>query len=66
MIKLTEEQREIAIRQLIEDDMEQFYKPSDIFQAFYEGILPYKNLTDEEIIEMYEDREQELPKIKEK
>ena len=43
--------------------MESFYKPRDIFQAFYNGILPYKDMSDEEIIEWYAENEIEIPKI---
>jgi hypothetical protein len=63
MEKLPTEIREQCIREIIESDMEQFYKPRDIFDAFYNGILPYKEMSDEEIIEWYEEREEELPTI---
>ena len=62
MKKLTEKQREKAITEIIENDMTGFYKGRDIFDAFYYGIEPYKNMTDEAIIEWYEERELDLPK----
>ncbi len=62
MKKLTESQREKAIKEIIENDMEGFYKDRDIFDAFYYGIQPYKDMSDEEIIEWYKEREVELPK----
>jgi len=62
---LTEEQREEAIQRIIESDMEGIYKPRDIYNAFYYGIPPYKDLGDLEIIEWYEENEIELPTIKE-
>ena len=60
-MKLTKEQRETAIAEIIENNMEQMYKPRDIFNAFYEGINPYKDMTDEEIIEYYEETGGVLP-----
>jgi len=63
MKKLTKAQREECIGVIIENDMESFYKPRDIFQAFYNGILPYKDMSDEEIIEWYAENEIEIPKI---
>jgi len=62
-MKLTKEQREECIKKIIEWDMDGFYKDRDIYEAFYYGIKPYKDMTNKEIIERYEETEMELPII---
>jgi len=60
-MKLTKEQRQYMLNEIIDHDMEQLYKPRDMYYAFYEGITPYKDLTDEEIIEYYDDWGEDIP-----
>jgi len=42
-------------------DIDGSYKYRDRYYQFYEGILPYKNLSSVEIIETFEDMEMDLP-----
>lgn len=63
-MKLTKKQREKGINEIIKNDMEGLYKDRDIYDAFYYGIKPYKDLTDKEIIEWYKEREMDLPNKK--
>jgi len=60
-VKLTHEQRKKAIDILIEMDIDGSNKYRDRYYQFYEGILPYKNLSSVEIIETFEDMEMDLP-----
>ena len=61
-MKLTEYQRKEAIEVIIENDLEGLYKYRDQRALLYHGVLPYKDLPDEEIIEWYNEREMDLPK----
>jgi len=56
MENLTKEQRERAITRLVNMEIENS-KTRDMFYWLYNGVEAWKKLTDEEIIEMYEERE---------
>ena len=60
--KLTHEQRKWAVTFLIDQDIESSYKYRDRYNQFYYGILPYKDISSEELIEILADMEIEIPK----
>jgi len=62
MKKLTKKQRKEAIEEIIEYDIAGITKDRELFSLLYNGVEPYKDMKDEEIIEWYEDIERELPK----
>ena len=59
-MELTKKQRKKCIELIIQEDTEQL-KPKDIFYSFYNGISPYKDMSDKEIIEYYKEMEIALP-----
>ena len=61
-VKLTHEQRKKAIDIIIEDDLDACNKWRDRYYQLYNGVLPYKDLSSDEIIEYFKDRGMKLPK----
>jgi len=60
-MKLNTAQRNYCINKMILDDIEASYKLRDRWWQFYEGITPYKDMTDDEIVTYFEELEMPLP-----
>lgn len=61
-MKLTKEQRLWVIDQLIDNEIENNYKYRDRYHQLYYGVIGYKDTPDEELLEMMESWEIEIPK----
>ena len=56
-MKLTKDQRNRALDYIINSDIDQLYKRRDMYHLLYNGVVGYKDCSDDEILEILEGME---------